>query len=208
VVGHRARRAGPVAAIDLVVRRSSRLIVDGLRRRSAAIARTRPRRGKAQSALAQRTTDTCPADHAHGEDGPPLAITASALLAVRASRHRRVADELATLQLSPEHLHVLRDHVISEPDDQHLHASQVLRSPGEPKVGHRDGSTSSAGGPPQFESPTSPHSRIPDTHSMECYAVERIYIPFEVAIKPPAWRPEEGARDRRIGRGGWSCCLF
>jgi len=26
------------------------------------------------------------------------------------------------LQLAPEHLHVLRDHVISEPDDQHLHS--------------------------------------------------------------------------------------
>jgi len=46
----------------------------------------------------------------------------SALLAVSAGRYGRVADELPTLQLSPKHLHVLGDHVISEPDDQHLHS--------------------------------------------------------------------------------------
>jgi hypothetical protein len=39
-----------------------------------------------------------------------------------ARRHSRVTYELPTLQVTPEHLHDLRDHVISGPDDQPLSA--------------------------------------------------------------------------------------
>ena len=36
----------------------------------------------------------------------------SALLAIRPRRSGRIRDELTTLQRSPEHLHILADHVI------------------------------------------------------------------------------------------------
>jgi hypothetical protein len=75
------------------------------------------REGSGEAAL-EITTAT--RTHAPVGDHPPRA-----LLAIRPGRHRGVADELTTLQLGPEHLHVLRDHVISEPDDQHPNQSGV-----------------------------------------------------------------------------------
>jgi hypothetical protein len=76
--------------------------------------------------------------HATVRDHP-----SSALLAVRTRRYGRVADELPTLQLSPKHLQVLRDHVLSEPDDQHLHSLRCCdhrenpRNPQRPRTQHR-----------------------------------------------------------------------
>ena len=67
-----------------------------------------------------RTGTTCTSatrTHTTVRDDP-----SSALLAISASRYGCIADELTALQLAPEHLHVLRDHVISEPDHQHLHS--------------------------------------------------------------------------------------
>ncbi|MDT0264375.1 hypothetical protein RM423_23735, partial [Jatrophihabitans sp. DSM 44399] len=45
--------------------------------------------------------------------------------------------ELATLQLGPKHLHVLRDHVISEPHGQHLHSVRCCDHRENPRIGYR-----------------------------------------------------------------------
>ncbi len=119
------RRTGPVTASDLLV--APHLPADP-RRTASKICSDRPHRrarGARQPNLftlsegqtpAPQSTPT-PRAHTAVDDHPP-----SALLAISTSCYRRVGDELATLQPSPEHLHVLRDHVISEPDDQHLHS--------------------------------------------------------------------------------------
>jgi len=74
--------------------------------------------GEGQTPALQTTAPTW--TNAPVGDHPPRA-----LLAIRPCRNRGVADELATLQLGPEDLHVLGDHVISEPDDQHLNSAGV-----------------------------------------------------------------------------------
>ncbi len=74
--------------------------------------------GEGQTPALQTTAPT--RTNAPVGDHPPRA-----LLAIRPCRNRGVADELATLQLGPEDLHVLGDHVISEPYDQHLNSAGV-----------------------------------------------------------------------------------
>lgn len=104
------------------MRRSSRLTVDGLRPSCAAIVRTDLPAARDIAICCRSTNDRHPAHQATPTTRTDTAVgnhPPSALLAVRARSHRRIADELATLQLSPKHLHALRDHVISEPDGQH-----------------------------------------------------------------------------------------
>jgi len=136
------RRAGEVAAADLPV--APQLPAD--RGRTALQLRGDRPHGRARRtrqpdllALGERQTpalQATPTARAHTPVGnhPPCA-----LLAIRARRHRRVADELATLQLGPKHLHVLRDHVISEPHGQHLHSVRCCDHRENPSFGMRDG---------------------------------------------------------------------
>ena len=137
------RRAGQIAATEFSV--ASQFSTD--RRRTATkLGRDRSHRHARRTGepellpLRERQTsalEITAATRAHAAvgDHPP-----GALLAIGPRCYRGIADELATLQLGPENLHVLGDHVISEPDDQHPNSVRCCDHHENPRNPQRYGS--------------------------------------------------------------------